>query len=379
MKHAITFSFDDNYRAYADGLIKSVTTYAPEIDVYARYIPNDPKNTYECDLPNVTIITEYISLSQKRDKFKSFPNDFHLDLKSIANYQRLLASDHMIYTNHSKFENIKELLDDGYDYIISVNCDFLFTGDPSQLIEDTLSIYTTQQSPCVFANFETEHPSLKPVTDVGEPITVTTTQSEIQKPGDDDFFIIIGNNKSVRQAFRNITIDLNIENNPTWNDDGTSFAKHVNKCKDIDLHITPIVPFTSCCLINLDHLYTTPIELFKRYPEVRQEIKCFYDDDTQLLDIQVHEEFFNKLKHINPDLYLPRHPRGHDPESGNKWDFFEEEIFIHIRKSCGFLYYAILGGRIPSMENILIRKVPEFEDKRTEVNEWYKFLYDVVL
>lgn len=380
MKRAITFSFDLNYKPWARGLIDSFKRYVTGFDLYPRYVTSS--DTELTTISDIDLIVDKIELSSVRDKLKSFPNDFHLDLKSIGNYSRLLASDLMIYTNHSKFFTIVDLLNDGYDMIVSLNCDFLFVDNFDILINEITNNYNTKIG-TIFANFELEHRDVQSVASIGESVTVTYDEHEqVLKPADDDFFIIYNNTQPVRDAFTKIATDLSKAKTgeSQWNDDGGSLAKNINNVSGIELKITPLKEFQKCCLINLDHLYTTPIELFKKYPAVVDDIKIFYNRETQRMDIQVHQNYFDKLKDLNPYLYLPRFPRGHDPESGEKWDFFEEEIFIHIKKSAAFLYYCKLGGTLPGLTGITIGKTPEYNTSvGDEIHNWSEFLYEIKL
>lgn len=381
MKRAITFSFDSNYHPWAEGLIKTCHRHAPDFDIYPRYVTT--QNDSLTHIADVPLIVDHVDLSCSRDRFKSFPNDFHLDFKSIGNYSRLLASDLMIYTNHSKFFTIVDLLEDNYDIIVAVNCDFLFIDDVNILMDQVLKL-DSELSGSVFANYETEHKDIQEIASIGEPATIDyfANLDVVQKPADDDFLIITGNTASMKNVFKNIKQDLlpATTGGSEWNDDGNALAKHTNECREIKLQITPLKEFQKCCLINLDHLYTTPIELFKQYPKVIDDIKLFYNREDDRLDIQVHEQYFTKLKDLNPDLYLPRFPRGHDPESGAKWDFFEEEIFIHIKKSAAFLYYNHLNGERPGLTGLSIHKTPEYNyEFGEEIKNWSDFLYEIKL
>lgn len=365
---------------WARGLIETFKRNVSGFDIYPRYVTSDANKLSTID--DVNLIVDAIELSTVRNKLKSFPNDFHLDLKSIGNYSRLLASDLMIYTNHSKFFTIVDLLDKGYDMIVSLNCDFLFVDDFNILIDKITNTYDSSTS-TIYANFEKEHRDIQTLASIGENISVTYDEHEhVLKPADDDFFIISGNTPCVREAFSNIKKDLSTAKtgDSQWNDDGNSMARHINNKPNIELKVTPLKEFQQCCLINLDHLYTTPIELFKKYPDVIDDIKFFYDQEKDLLDIQVHEQYFKKLKDLNPDLYLPRFPRGHDPESGEKWDFFEEEIFIHVKKSAAFYYFYHLKGRRKGLSGISIHKVPQYDPSLGhEIANWSEFLYEISL
>ncbi len=378
MKAAVTFSFDKNYKRFAEGLIQTFKKHVSGFDILARYVTTSLDDTLT-ELAGVPLLIDNVDLSTKRDKFKSFPNDFHLDLRSIGNYSRLLASDLMIYTNHSKFFNVHRLLEEGYDLIVAVNCDFLFV-DNFDILVDVILKMGDDNSGKIFANYELEHKKIQSKASIGECVSITSNKEQMLKPADDDFLVIVGNTKPVRDIFRNIYTDLHAAStcDSNWNDDGVSLAKHSNEADDVELIITPLPEFQKCCLINLDHLYTTPIELFKKYPSVKNEIIFFYDKNKDTLDIQVHVNFFDKLKDINPDLYLPRHPRGHDPESGQKWDFFEEEIFIHLKKSAAFYYHITLNGSRPGVSGINIRKVSDYDYSTGDtIVNWSQFLYDV--
>lgn len=381
IKQAITFSFDTNYRPWAESLIKSINKHAPEFDVYVRYVTTNENDIFT-STDNVTVVNDVKPLNTKRNKFKSFPDDFHLNLESICNYSRLLASDIMIYTNHSKFKNVVELLEDGYNLIVAINCDCIFVDDINILLDKIMTQIKTNTGN-IIANFREEHQQIQLISEIGEPTTIDKlTDTVMTKPADDDFMIIIGNEKCVHDIFNSINKDLSAsaDGNSCWNDDGASVCKHINTSKEIILHTTPLEEFNQCCLINLDHLYTTPIELFAKYPHVKDEVKIFHDKSNDLIDIQVHVDFFNKLQGINPDLYLPKFD-AYTPEAiEEKQMFFEEEMFIHIRKSSAYLYFNGLNGTRAGLSGISIHKVEEFDNtKGYEIENWYNFLYEVTL
>lgn len=381
LKQAITFSFDTNYRPWAESLIKSINRHAPGFDIYVRYVTTDDSDVFT-STDNVKIVTDIKQLNTKRTKFKSFPDDFHLNLESICNYSRLLASDLMIYTNHSKFKNIVELLEAEYDLIIAVNCDFIFV-DNINILLDKIMDQIDLNAGNIIANFREEHKAIQRVTDIGEPTTIEKPSGEVMtKPADDDFIVTIGNVDCVRDIFNSINNDLSgaATGNSCWNDDGGSLCKHINESKDVVLHTTPLAEFNQCCLINLDHLYTTPIELFTKYPHVQHEVKIFHNKLDDHIDIQVHENFFNKLKDINPDLYLPKFEAYTPGAIEEKQVFFEEEMFIHIRKSSAYLYFNHLDGSRVGLSGISIRKVDEFDETSgVEIENWSRFLFEVKL
>ena len=72
---------------------------------------------------------------------------------------------------------------------------------------------------------------------------------------------------------------------------------------------------------------------------------------------------------------------GHARESINKelrFSKFEEEIFIHLKKSAAFYYHITLNGSRPGVSGIDIRKVSDFDYSTGDtIVNWSQFLYDV--
>jgi hypothetical protein len=136
---AVCVSTDILYLQYTDNLLHSAVNYCPEMDIYCRLILSTDDH-YDCRNDRISIIRDNTNLCSKKKLCKTTSSDLYYgyngSLKTITglkNIRNTLYSLRAVYSCHSRFKTIHELMLRGYEYIITLDADSIivdqFTDD----------------------------------------------------------------------------------------------------------------------------------------------------------------------------------------------------------------------------------------------------------
>lgn len=214
MKRAITFSTDANYIKYTRALVNSLYSKGVDGDIICRCVDFTNEQLASLNDLHITIIDDQKNLSQKKSILKdtdaSIYHHYGASIKNnIKGLRDLLYSPRSVYTCHSRFHTIPDLLSQQYDTIICLDVDTIINRNIDCLYDmiighDLLTIVSEFEPGDVI-----EYGGLRPV---------TNNTDKIMRCLFSEGFLVINNTPISVEFWNEVAKEIN-ESWESWNRD----------------------------------------------------------------------------------------------------------------------------------------------------------------
>ena len=134
---AITFSSDENYINYVNALVGTLKHNNTTGDIIGRFVDTD-----EISVDDVQCIKVFDNqkLSNKKSILKddtaSIYYHYGIGRNNVRDLINLMYSERSVYTCHSRFKTIVELLDEGYEQILCLDVDTIVNKNINSIFNE---------------------------------------------------------------------------------------------------------------------------------------------------------------------------------------------------------------------------------------------------
>lgn len=152
-KQAVTFSSDKNYIKYINTLVGTLLKHGTDADIFCRCVDFDQHDFDKIkNIDRINIIEDNIGLCNEKSILKddtaSVFYHYGIGRNNIRDIVNMLYSPRSVYTCHSRFKTIPELMKIGYDKILCLDVDTIINKEINHLFDevekyDMMTILTT--------------------------------------------------------------------------------------------------------------------------------------------------------------------------------------------------------------------------------------------
>ena len=147
-KNAIAIATDYNYKHYLKVILTTLKKVECKVDIFVRLVDFTKEQIEEMKLLyDVNFIIDNPNMSNKKTIFKTKDRvdiEYIYKVKNIKDIKKILYSPRSFYTCHSRFKSIKELLEQGYDNILTLDCDTVVLKNFDEVFNFKEDICTVQ-------------------------------------------------------------------------------------------------------------------------------------------------------------------------------------------------------------------------------------------